>query len=114
MGFNEYSVEQYEALGVQDLQKLRRFTNVRIYAARQCLDEGDLRAPKALAFYRGERQKMNQALYRLRYGDEGPPDQSVQLKPAMMEGEGKSNAGADAFEVFVRELFEAIGGGVDG
>lgn len=93
VAFPEKTMDDYLRHGVDELVMKRFMANVCIQAAEEALEEdNDPRAPRAIAYYREQRRLINQAIYAHRYGEEGPPDQTIAVKPATFgsKARGKS------------------------
>jgi hypothetical protein len=89
MTFERHTVDDFLKYDAATLRQKRLFVNFCVKAAKECQEEGDPRAEKALEYYKNERKAINGALQQLLYGDEGPPAQTVKLKPATMQGQWK-------------------------
>ena len=89
--FPAHTVDTFLEYDIDQLVQKRSLANLAIQAAREAQEEGDERAPRALAYYREERRLINQALHVQMYGDNGPPDQGVALKALTMKGAARAD-----------------------
>ena len=116
IAFPAHTVETFLKYNEQQLRQKRLLANVAIRAARESLEDGDERAPRALEYYLEERRLINEALQRKVHGEEGPPAQEIALKALTMAGAAKRDSGQSqrlgvaSLDEFLR-LFE---GGSDG
>lgn len=105
MSFQRHTKEDFLKHGLQELVKKRIYANVCILAAKEALEEGDERAQQALDHYLDERRVINEAIYELKYGGDGPPDQVTHLKPISVTGKSQAKPGAMGLEAILEQIF---------
>lgn len=90
--YRQHTVEDFMKHDLKVLFQKRAEANLCIAVAKRGLEEGDVRGPAAVMYYRGERERINEAIKRKKFGDDGPPDQTVGLKAIAAVGESKRMA----------------------
>jgi hypothetical protein len=104
--FVRHNVEDFLKYDLGELSQKRLLASLAVRAAREALDEGDPRAPKALEYYLAEREAINGAISILKFGDEGPPNQTVGMQPLSMAGRSRGRGRAPRGVVQMEDLLQ--------
>jgi hypothetical protein len=84
--FVEHTVDDFMKYTPARLKAIRLDCRMCIEAAKQSIAEGDERGKRALAHYRQEMRQINLAYQAQVYGEDSPPEQTVELETIAMFG----------------------------